>query len=86
MKTYLITFESILPEETLINKIKSFQLWARPMGNVWLIKTTSDRQSVFNFITEGTILIGKILIIEVTNDWISKNLPVEVVQWMQGGL
>jgi len=85
MKTYLVAYDSILPELSLIDKIKSFQLWARPLTNVWLIKTDSDRGSVMNYVTSGSFFVGKILIIEVTNDWISRNLSQEVVNWMQGG-
>lgn len=86
MKTYLITFESTFPETIIISRIKSFQLWARPLGNIWLVRTTSDRETVFNYLTNGVYFTGKILVIQVTNDWISKNLPTDVVNWMQGGL
>lgn len=87
MNTYLITYESILSEYSLISKIKTFQLWARPMKDVWLIRTTSDRISVFNYLTNNSYYFtGKILVIKVTNDWIAKNLANDVVNWMQGGL
>jgi len=86
MKTYLIALESAFPETPVINKIKSFQLWARPMTNVWLIKSTSDRVSIYNYLLTGTFFTGKILVISVSDDWISKNLAQEVVKWMQGGL
>lgn len=86
MKTYLITYESTYQPTMLINKIKQFQYWARPTNQVWLVKSTSDRNSIYNYLLTGTFYYGKLLIIEVTNDWIAKNLSNEVVQWMQGGL
>ena len=84
--TYLITYETIIPDSTMVDKIRSFPLWARPMTNVWMIKTDSDRDSVMTYLTSNTFFVGKLLVIRVTNDWIAKNLTQEVINWMQGGL
>lgn len=87
MKTYLVTYESIFSEDpNLISSIKSFEQWAHPMGDIWLIKTYNDRQEVFNKLKTSSSFITKLIIIQVTNDWISYNLPPDVVSWMQGGL
>jgi len=87
MKTYLIAYESLFPEDAnLVSSIKSFQQWAHPMKNIWLIKTYYDRQEVFNKLRASSAFVTKFLIIQITNDWISYNLSPDVVKWMQGGL
>ena len=68
------------------NHIKSFQLWARPLKSIWLIKTTSDRQQVMNYLQPTLAFNDKLLIIQVTDDWIALRLPDTIVKWMQGGL
>lgn len=86
MITYLITYETIIPDSTIVDKIRSFQLWARLMTNVWMIKTDSNRDSVMAYLTSNPLFVGRLLVIRVTNDWIAKNLTQEVINWMQGGL
>ena len=39
-----------------------------------------------NSLRVATDVNDKILIIEVTNDWIAYNLPLKVIEWMKGGL
>lgn len=87
MQTYLITNESLFQEDSnFIDSIKSFEKWARPMKNIWLIRTYMDRQSVYNKLKSSSNFTSKLLVIRVTDDWIAYNLPQEVVQWMQEGL
>ena len=89
MKTYLITYD-LLPDNhelAVTSIIKTMGQWAHPLEKVWLVKTYYSRQEVFDRlrIADGT-MATKLLIIQVTDDWISLNLPPEVVKWMQGGL
>lgn len=91
MKTYLITYNLIFTENgplslSLINKIKSYQYWAKPLPNVWLIKTLNDLRTVIDYFRPDLYPGDKILIIEVSNNWISLNLDPDVVNWMKGGL
>lgn len=91
MKTYLITYGLTFSGtdpfyDSLINKIKSYQYWAKPFPSVWLIKTTNTKESIMSYLRTDLSTSDKILIIEVTNDWISLNLNKDVVEWMQGGL
>ena len=91
MKTYLITYELIYGDEyqstiNLIRKIQAFSLWAHPLKNVWLVKTDSDRAAIYNYLRPYLYPADKILIMSVTDDWISFNLSKDVVDWMQGGL
>jgi len=91
MRTYLITYNLVFTENgplslSLINKIKSYQYWAKPIPNVWLIKTTSDLHTVINYLKQDLYPGDKILIIEVNDNWVSLNLDQDVVKWMQKGL
>jgi hypothetical protein len=91
MKTYLISYDLIMPESRpeyvrLINAIKSYNYWAKPLKSLWLIKTDSPALQVMNHLRTFTDANDKILVIEVTNDWVVYNLLDAVVNWMKGGL
>lgn len=91
MTSYLITYDLLFGNSSqsavnLTRKIQAFRLWAHPLTNVWLIKTELDRNSIYNFLKPHLYPSDKILIINVTDDWISYNLGTDVVKWMQGGL
>lgn len=70
----------------LINAIKSYTYWAKPLKSLWLIKADSTALQVTNYLKTFTDANDKILVIEVTNDWAAYNLPDAVVNWMKGGL
>lgn len=87
MNTYLITYESIFTEDALLtNTIKSFERWACPIKGVWLIKSYLDRQTIYDKLKSSSGFMSKLLVIRVTNDWISYNLSPDVAKWMQEGL
>lgn len=90
MKTYLISYDLIKPESLpeyirLINTIKSATYWAKPLKSVWLVKTTLTSAQIRDELRKVTDANDKILVIEVTNNWASFNLPKEVTDWMQQG-
>ncbi len=91
MKTYLITYDLIMPETAphyvaLINRIKAYGLWAKPLESVWLIKTNQTLSEVMANLKIALNFNDKILIMEVSNSWIALNLPERVVFWMKQGL
>lgn len=87
MKTYLVLYGSIFSEDTsLVNAIKSFERWAYPIKDAWLVKTYFDRQTVYDRLKSSSAFITKLIVIRVTNDWISYNLTPDVIRWMQEGL
>lgn len=85
MKTYLITYETfnLGLENSFIEEIKKFEYWARPTNFVWLVKTDLNRNQIFNKIRPFLGISDKLLVIEVTQDWISDNLTNDVVNWMR---
>jgi hypothetical protein len=91
MKTYLITYDLLFADNShyynkFFIRIKTFSLWARPTKSAWLIKTDNAKQDIYQYLKETLYFSDKLLIIQVTDDWISYNLSSEVVTWMQGGL
>lgn len=91
MKTYLISYDLIRPESSpeytrLINLIKTATTWAKPLESLWLIKSNLASAEIMNQLRTVIDANDKILIIEVTNDWISLNLAKEVIDWMKSGL
>lgn len=89
MNTFLISFEFLPPsfssiqEKILVNHIKSFGSWANPTSNLWLIKTYSSKEMVMNKLRTGIGPRDRLLIMKVTNEWISFNLQSVVVDWMK---
>lgn len=68
------------------NRIKSFPFWARPLKSVWLIKTSSSRGQIMEYLKPTVAFTDKLLIIQVTNDWIALRLSDTIVKWMKRGL
>jgi len=88
MKTYLITYDLIKPENSvdytrLFANIKSHIFWAKPMASVWLIKTNRTRKEIMRLLRSAADANDKFLVIEVTNDWIAINIPDSVITWMK---
>lgn len=90
MKTFLISYDLInktmFDYSKLIEYIKSFNVWAKPLESVWLIKTDLDVMDIVNQIRNITSTNDKILVIEVTNDWASFNISKEVSDWMRNNI
>ncbi|KKQ91293.1 MAG: hypothetical protein UT17_C0012G0003 [Candidatus Woesebacteria bacterium GW2011_GWB1_39_10] len=91
MKTYLISYDLIKPETSpeytrLINLIKTAKFWAKPLESVWLIKSPLGSMEILNQLRTAMDSNDKILVIEITNNWASLNLPQQVTEWMKQGL
>lgn len=88
MKTFLITYDLIAPRtaedyQQLHEAIKAFTYWAKPLESVWLIKSDLSREQIMNFLRQRIKVNDKLLIIEVTNNWIALGLDQVVVEWMR---
>jgi hypothetical protein len=92
MKTFLIAFNVRRnlyrdSESALVTKLKSYPKWAKPFEGVWLIKTErSTRQTIMDYLRSALNPEDQIMIIQVTNDWISRNLSPRIVEWLKSGL
>ena len=88
MNIFLITFEIFPPSllvqnEIIENAIKMFEFWARPTSTVWLIKTHNTKEVVINHLRAYAGPTDRILVMRVNSEWISINLPVEVINWLK---
>ena len=92
MKTFLISYDLIGPETRedyvrLINHIKSFTYWAKPLKSVWLVKTDKGIAEVRNELKQYTDSNDKILVIDVTNaNWATSNITTQVSDWMKNNI
>lgn len=91
--TFLISYDLGVPEtaedyKKIINYIKSFGNWAKPLQSVWLVKSSTKgcadiRDDIKKLIDSN----DKVLVIKITGDnWASYNLSKEVVDWMKNNI
>jgi len=88
MNTFVIIYELSDPAlevlyTSLFSQIKSFEYWARPLRNIWLIKTITTKEEVMSRLRSTLRYGDKILIMSVNKEWISFNIDPVVVKWMQ---
>ncbi len=92
MNTYLISYDLTLPEtysdyKTLIDYIKSYSKWAKPLKSVWLIKTDKTIAQVRDEIRSKVDSNDKILVINITHKgWGTFNVSKSVTDWMKNNL
>ena len=92
MKTFLISYDLIGPETRddyvrLINHIKSFTFWAKPLKSVWLGKTDKGIGEVRNELKQYADSNDKILVIDVTNaNWATSNISSQITDWMKNNI
>lgn len=92
MSVFLVTYDLIKPEtsadyEDLIDQIKSYDSWAKPMFSTWLIKSEKMTETIFEELSAHTDSNDKLLVVNITNDsWWSKKLSSDVVTWMKNNI
>ena len=92
MNTYLISYDLGLPEtyddyKILMQYIKSYSRWAKPLQSVWLIKTDKTVSQVRDEIRDRVDSNDKVLVIDVTNaNWGTYHVSKEVTDWMKNNL
>lgn len=92
MNTLLISYDLVLPEtyedyKLLIQYIKSYSSWAKPLQSVWLVKTTKTPGQVRDEIKAKIDSNDKVLVMDVTKTgWATFNVSKEVTDWMKENL
>ncbi len=88
MKTYLISYD--LRDKTyfdytkLIEYIKSYGTWAKPLESLWLIKTDEEIGVVRDNLSKSISSGDKIIVIEITGmNWATFAISDDVTDWMQ---
>ena len=89
MKTFLISYDLGVPETSddyrrLINEIKSYPGWAKPLQSVWFIKTVKGVGEVRTHLQKFIDTNDRLLVMDVTaSGWSSYNLQQDVVDWLK---
>lgn len=92
MNIFLISYDLGLPEtyddyKILIQYIKSYLTWAKPLQSVWLIKTNKAVSQVRDEIRDRIDANDKVLVIDITKTgWATFNVSKEVTDWMKNNL
>jgi len=92
MNTYLVSYDLGLPEtyndyKILIEYIKSYSRWAKPLQSVWFIKTDKTVAQVRDEIKALVDSNDKILVINVTQKgWGTFHVSKDVTDWMKNNL
>lgn len=91
MKTLLVSYDLRKPGkdyQKLIDHLKFFSTWAKPLESFWLIKTDETAEGVTNDIKNNYIDANdKLFVIDVTSRsaaW--TNLPDDVSKWIHSNL
>jgi len=92
MNTFLISYDLGLPEtisdyHILIEYIKFYGVWAKPLQSVWLIKTNKSIARVRDEIKLRIDSNDRVLVIDVTGTaWATYNISQKVTDWMKDNL
>jgi hypothetical protein len=71
----------------LIDHIKSYGTWAKPLYSVWLVKSSKTASQIRDDLTRYVDSNDKLLVMNVTGtSWASLRLPDAVATWMKANL
>ena len=83
----LIKEESSEDYKALIDKIKSYGSWAKPLESFWLIKTEKSASEMRDELRSVTDSNDEIVVLNVTGDnWATFGISKEVTDWMHQNL
>lgn len=92
MNTFLISYDLGSSEtyddyKMLIQYIKSYSTWAKPLQSVWLVKTTKTASQVRDEIKTKIDSNDKVLVVDITKTgWASFNISKDVAEWMKNNI
>lgn len=89
MNSYLISYDLIGPNrdyDSIFEKIKSYNGWARPLESVWLVKTTDSAETIRDEIYSLMDSNDKLFVIKVERVAGWQNLSDEVTTWLHNNL
>lgn len=88
-RTFLISYDLGVPEtasdyEKVIEHLKSYKHWSRPLQSVWLVVsdygTTMSIRDRLSSLIDGN---DKILVMDVTDDdWATRGIGQNITDWM----
>jgi len=92
MNTYLISYDLRIPETSqdykkLIDYIKTYPGYAKPLKSLWLINTGKTVAQVRDDLNKQVDSNDGILVIDVTDsDWATIGISKNTTDWMQNNI
>ena len=87
MKNYILVLSLTHSENAyinLINYLKTATYWARPLHNVWIIKTGTKVTEIRDGIKSRLTPQDRVLIMEVNGaNWGTSNISKMITDWMK---
>ena len=89
MNCYLISYDLGVPETSeeykkVINYIKGYKTWAKPLYSLFFIKTNKTVATVRDELQKLTDSNDKILVINVTGEgWATARIDARITDWMK---
>ncbi len=88
MKIYIISYDlknkNLFNYTSLIEYIKSYGSWAKPMESFWFVKTDKDASTIRDELMSKVHSDDKLIVIDASNViWASFNLSGEVTNWLK---
>jgi hypothetical protein len=90
----LVSYDLIKPEkdyERLIDHLKTYPNWARPLKSVWVLVTDESAEQIENGINAHTDTNDKVLVVRTARagewrDGAWRNLSDEITEWLRQNL
>jgi hypothetical protein len=89
MNSYLISYDLIGPNRDytkIIEKIKKYQTWARPLESVWIVKTNNSAAQIRDNLITVLDNNDKLFVVNLSRDAAWKNLSGELSNWIMKNL
>jgi hypothetical protein len=91
VKTLLISYDLLNKADydytKLIDYIKSYGNWAKPLESFWLIKTDKNISMVRDELKNNVSAGDKIIVMDITSvNWATLSISEEVTGWMQSNV
>lgn len=73
--------------EKIIQRIKQYGFWAKPLESVWIIKTSKTANEVRDELIQFSAPNIKLFVVDVTSSfWASFNISDKVTDWLKNNI
>lgn len=87
METYLVCFilnNEEVDYDKITGRLKEFDLWARPLPNVWIVRSNEAISQIRSQLAQSINGEGRIMVIKISGaSWATYDIINEVTDWMK---
>lgn len=86
MNKYLVSYDLIGPDrdyEAIKEKLRSYSPRAKPLESVWIIKTDKSAEEIRDDLKTAVDSNDKLLVVKLSGNWATRNISVNVTDWMK---